>query len=507
MHHTRKIILPLLLLSGLIFSGCLNAQIKNSISGIIKDSTSNKPIEYATITLLTAKDSKILNGTTTDSLGHFYLSDIDTGVYRLSFEFIGYKQKFSENIHIKKDMSLQDAGTILLLKNENTLKDVTVTAQSKLVENRIDKIVFNAENDITSQGGVATDILKKVPQISIDADGNVELAGNSGIRFLINGRPSTAFGSNVADVLQSIPASQIKSIEVITNPGAKYDAQGMAGIINIILKQTKVNGINSNLSLSAGTRIENGSFNMTMRHGNFGLNAFVSGNTRLTAATPTKSNRTSIDSLTNQYDLLQQQGSTQTNRYGMESGIGFDWTVNKFNSLSGNINYERFGNKNSGLVNQGQQTVSIDSNHITNDLQSLNNLYNKFRSYNTDASLNYKRTFSKEDQSLEINLNTSFDNNKTLASNYQTLQLQDSVFYGVNNSNLGKENEVELEINYSQPFAENVVFGTGADFTFTDIKSNSNVFALQPASKIICMIVQCLITLAIIKKFMLPMLK
>jgi outer membrane receptor protein involved in Fe transport len=116
------------------------------------------------------------------------------------------------------------------------LQAVTVTGDQRLVENRIDKMVFNAEKDLTSQGGVATDILKKIPQVSVDVDGNVELAGSSSIRFLIDGKPSTAFGSNIADVLQSIPASQIKSVEVITNPGAKYDAQGLGGIINIILK-------------------------------------------------------------------------------------------------------------------------------------------------------------------------------------------------------------------------------------------------------------------------------
>ena len=126
---------------------------------------------------------------------------------------------------------------ILLSKKQQTLESVTVTAPGKLIENKIDKLVFNAERDLTSQSGVATDILKKVPQVSVDIDGNVELAGSSSIRFLINGKPSTMFGSSINDVLQSIPASQIKSIEVITNPGAKYDAQGLGGIINIILKK------------------------------------------------------------------------------------------------------------------------------------------------------------------------------------------------------------------------------------------------------------------------------
>src|SRR4029079_1778180 len=139
------------------------------------------------------------------------------------------------------------------------------------------------------------DILKKVPQVSVDVDGNVELAGSASIKFLINGKPSTAFGSNIADVLASIPASQIKSIEVITNPGAKYDAQGLGGIINIILKQSKVKGINGNLSLTAGTRNENGSLNFNARNGDLGFNAFITGNRRLPATIPGNSERLSVD--------------------------------------------------------------------------------------------------------------------------------------------------------------------------------------------------------------------
>src|SRR5260221_4771499 len=130
-----------------------------------------------------------------------------------------------------------------------TLKEVTVTGSRPLVENHIDKIVFNAANDVTSQSGVALDVLKKVPSVSVDVDGNVELEGNPNIRFLINGKPSTIFGSSLADALQSIPASQIKSIEVISSPGAKYDASGTGGIINILPKDSKIKGINGTLNL------------------------------------------------------------------------------------------------------------------------------------------------------------------------------------------------------------------------------------------------------------------
>ena len=177
------------------------------------------------------------------------------------------------------------------------MQNVTITATPRLIENKIDKIVFNAERDLTSQGGVATDVLKKVPQVSVDVDGNVELSGSSSIQFLINGKPSTVFGSNITDVLQSIPASQIKSIEVITNPGAKYDAQGLGGIINIILKENRAKGINGNLSLNGGTINENGSFNFNARKNNIGFNAFVSGESRLSTNTPNSSDRLSVDTI------------------------------------------------------------------------------------------------------------------------------------------------------------------------------------------------------------------
>ena len=199
---------------------------KSRLTGKVLDSLTNTPLEYATITIYIQGQIKVVNGSTTDPPGN----------YSAVIEFIGYAPT-KRTVQIKQKHEVIDLKNILLSKKQETLQSVTITAPQKLIENKIDKLVFNAEKDITSQTGVATDILKKVPQVSVDIDGNVELAGSSSIRFLINGKPSTMFGSSINDVLQSIPASQIKSIEVITNPGAKYDAQGLGGIINIILKK------------------------------------------------------------------------------------------------------------------------------------------------------------------------------------------------------------------------------------------------------------------------------
>ncbi|WP_315823811.1 TonB-dependent receptor [Paraflavitalea speifideaquila] len=276
----------LLLWTGIRAQEASTGKGNGKVTGKIMESGTITPLEYATITVFDRLSGKTITGTTSDKAGQFSLTGLGPGDYRLVIEFIGFKPLEIPAVQVRKNETV-DIKTIKLNRDQQNLTPVTVTAQTKLIESKIDKLVFNAGKDLTSQGGVATDLLRKVPQVSVDVDGNVQLAGNSSIRFLINGKPSTAFGSSVTDVLQSIPASQIKSIEVITNPGARYDAQGLGGIINIILKQNTARGINGNLSLTAGTRMENGSFNFNARNKNFGVNAFISSNARLTVATPT----------------------------------------------------------------------------------------------------------------------------------------------------------------------------------------------------------------------------
>ena len=210
-----------------------------------------------------------------------------------------------------------------LATHVTSLKEVTVNGERSIIENKIDKLVYNADRDLTSQGGVATDILKKIPEVSVDVDGNVELLGSSSIRFLINGKPSTIFGNNISDVLQSIPASQIQSIEVITSPGAKYDAEGIGGIINIILRKSTAEGINGNLSLTLGSRLENGVFDLNAHQQHFSANAFFGGNAQLPSATINSLNRTSQDTLYKQTVQLIQSGTTNFSRGGLQSGAGF----------------------------------------------------------------------------------------------------------------------------------------------------------------------------------------
>lgn len=453
---------------------------KARITGRIVDSATHAPLEYATVSVFSKNDTKPLTGTTTSNSGKFEITGLPLGNFTVVAEFIGYTLFTTEDISITGDLQIITLKDISLVKKQTTLAAVTITVQGKLIENKIDKIVFNAEKDLTSQTGVATDILKKIPQVSVDVDGNVQLAGSSGIRFLIDGKPSSAFGSNIADVLQSIPASQIKSIEVITSPGARYDAQGLGGIINIILKKNSARGINSNLSLTAGTRTENGSFNFNARKGKFGVNAFISGNARLPAKTLTVFDRTSSDTSKSTV-LLRQAGENDFKRRGYQTGLGFDWSFKEASSLSGSFSYNNFGNNATGSL--GQTTTVYDNSGILSLAEITNISKSSFHFHNVDAGLNYKRKFKKEEQELEINLNTSLGNNFFTSGNSQFLLPKDSLFYGTNNTNRGKENETELEIDYTQPLKPGVNIGAGGKLSVMDISSNADILAFQPAVK------------------------
>ncbi|MHA4809154.1 TonB-dependent receptor domain-containing protein [Flavitalea flava] len=456
---------------------------KGRITGRIIDSASKAVIEYATVTLFTQKDKKPINGATTHSNGTFTLDDLAPGIYTLSAGFIGYGPRLIGPVSLTNKTQNISLGDVFLAKKTQDLQSVTVTATRGLIENKIDKMVYNAEKDITSQGGLATDILKKVPMVAVDVDGNVTLKGNSDILFLINGKPSSIFGNNLADALQSIPASQIKSIEVITSPGAKYDAEGTGGIINIILKDNKMRGINGNISLTGGTRLENGSLNLNARKGNLALNAFFSGNAQLSATTINKSNRNSVDTGSQTHERLLQDGSSSFERNGYESGLGFDWTIDHRNSFSGSFGYDNFGNNNKGSFNQEQTQYANPSGNTISDINSLVHSNSHFRGHYMDWDINYKKTFSKEDQELNIAYQANVGHNRSFYSQDQSLAPDDPAFAGSYSNSAGKDQETNFRLDYVQPLNEKVKLETGGRIQLRKITSASDVYSLeQPAS-------------------------
>src|SRR5690606_9492527 len=200
------------------------------ISGVVKDQESGQPIEYATVALNDPQTGSPVDGTVCDEKGRFTISRIADGKYNVVISFIGY-EPHEIPVEIRGGNNI-DLGEVKIAVKTEILEAVTVEGQKVLIEERVDRTIYNAENDATTRGGDATDVLKRVPMLSVDLDGNVSLRGNSNIRVLINNRPSTIAASSIADALKAIPAEDIKSVEVITSPSAKYDAEGSSGIIN-----------------------------------------------------------------------------------------------------------------------------------------------------------------------------------------------------------------------------------------------------------------------------------
>jgi outer membrane receptor protein involved in Fe transport len=194
--------------------------------------------------------SKLIVGTTSDEKGNFTLSNIPAGTYTLTLSFVGYRTK-TMPVTVTADQPVRALGAIKLTTEGKTLNEVVVAGQKALMEDKGDRLVYNAEKDPSNTGGTAADVLRKVPSLSVDLNGNVQMRGNSNLRVLINGKSSAMMARNLADALRQMPANSIKSIEVITSPGAKYDAEGSAGVINIITKKA-LSGTNGSVNATAG---------------------------------------------------------------------------------------------------------------------------------------------------------------------------------------------------------------------------------------------------------------
>ncbi len=442
---------------------------KGKITGVVTDSLTKQPVDYATVSIYKQGNSSPFNGASTDPKGNFIIDGISPGDYKVTIDFLGYKRHTIAHVIITSDNKNVSLGNILLSSAQNRLNEVVITGHAATVENKIDKLVFNPGNDLTSQGGVALDVLQKVPMVAVDINGNVELMGNTNVQFLINGKPSTIFGASITDALQAIPASQIKSIEVITNPGAKYDAAGTGGIINIILKDNSVQGINGSVNLTAGTRLENGNFNLNAKKGKIGASIFFSGNESLTSATPSSGNRTSTagDTVTN----LNQNGVSNFKRSGYRSGFSLNWDITPKDALTASINFNHFGNNSNGYTNNFQ-TTNIAG--LMADTNSVNNSKSRFSDNSTDWSLFYKKTFKNKDPELDVLYNQSSGSNN---NDYSQLQDYTNVIFppvGSIGSNPGTDKETDISIDYAQPITKTFTIETGAKATIENI-SNSVV--------------------------------
>lgn len=225
------------------------AVVQGDITGTVRDAVDKKPVEYATIALYNQTDDKLVSGGISDSEGFFRLKKNAQGTYYLTITFMGYKTLKVPDLNILADTKTLDLGDIMLEPNVKELEGVDVVADQSAISYRIDKKVVNVSQQLTAKSGTAVDILENVPSVKVDIEGNVTLRGSSSFTVLIDGRPTVL---DASDALSQIPATAIENIEIITNPSAKYEPDGTSGIINIITKKNKLNGMSGIVNANAG---------------------------------------------------------------------------------------------------------------------------------------------------------------------------------------------------------------------------------------------------------------
>jgi len=396
------------------------AQNIGSISGIVVDAKDN-PVSYATVTLLRS-DSSVVNGDLSKDDGSFMISPTGIGKFLLRIEAIGIATKTTP-VEITTAKPSQKLGNIKISSTTNSLKGVTITGEKALMEMQVDKKVFNVEKNITTAGGSATDVLSNVPSVSVDVDGNVSLRNNSNVTILIDGKPSTLLGSDQASALQSLPAASIESVEVITNPSAKYDAQGPTGIINIVTKRSNVLGFNGNVTAGAGTRDKyNGALGLNLRKGSW--NVFLNSSARFNS----NYNNTTTDITPNNNPLMPASYSFEHMERHFDAvfnSIGASYDINKNNSITftQNVNIMDFGSVDTsnykiysggteaGTINSLQQRYSKGSGGPHSYSSSLD-YKGKFKKKGEEISANatYTNTTFSRDQNYVTDINNYYDN-------------------------------------------------------------------------------------------------
>lgn len=439
------------------------AQGNSKISGIVLDSAAAKGVEFASIALFNAADNKAVDGTTADESGKFALAKVAPGSYKLMISFIGYKdQAVSVKVENGKDVEL---GSIRLASSVQNLQEVTITGEKSLVEEKVDRLVFNAEKDITSKGGDASDLLRKVPMLSVDLDGNVSLRGSSNIRVLINNKPSTIIASNVADALKQIPADMIKSVEVITSPSAKYDAEGSGGIINIITKKNNLQGLTLNIDSGVGNRGSNLGLNGSYRKGKMGFTLGGFGRAFYNKATSVLDQTT----YSGGSSFLTNQSSTAKDRglFGQYS-LGWDYDLGKNQALSAGL---RYGTRN--FIQKQDLTINQYENSILNN-SSLRKVDRKDLSGTVDFNIDYIRTFKPQQ---EWSISTLYSRTG-LTNNFNTdiLNESGSVASKLKNENKNENSELTLQTDYQTPLGKNQLLEFGAKGIFRTVNSDFKYF-------------------------------
>lgn len=435
---------------------------KIKISGIILEKSTRQPLEYATITFLNDQNLKAVGGGITNTKGEFEV-EIVPGTYTIKAEFISFKTTEIKNQKLSVTTNI---GIITLDEGSTQLNEVVVQAEKSSVEIKLDKKVYNVGQDMTAKGGTASDVLNNVPSVSVDADGNVSLRGNDNIKILIDGRPSNSV--NIASALQTIASDAVDKIEVITNPSARYDAEGGAGIINIVLKKGKNNGLNGTIIATVGDP-KNYTINTSANYKNEYMN-LIGGFGYVDRNSPGKG-LTDTDFL-NPDGTINKTINERSKRNRLQSGInynmGLDLYLDKSLTWSNNFNYRNNDGKSPDYVT------------IYNYLPTDNYIQNRFNdqfnvSTDLDFSTNFTKKFNKAGHQLSINssYNKSIDNDSSIISDYITGF--ESKITSQSSKNFQTQSKTIAQIDYVLPLGKVSQFEIGYKGDFNDLLTDFNV--------------------------------
>ncbi len=432
------------------------AQTSTSVRGNLVDEQ-NAPVPFTTVALYRSSDSTLVSGVAADEAGTFAIP-AKTGQYYLKISSVSYLSKFISPVRVA-DTDVR-VGTVVLKNSAQRLAEVVVQAEKSQMELALDKKIFNVGKDLANAGGTASDILRNIPSVAVDVEGNVSVRGSNSVRILIDGKPSGLVSFKGGAGLQQLQGSQIERVEVITNPSARYEAEGMGGVINIILKKERSEGFNSSVDLITGYPGNFGlSSNLNYRRKN--LNFFVN----YTIAYRNRPGRNSLyqEVYRNDSTFITQQRSVNLQKV-MNNNIqaGIDYYFNEQNILTGAYTYR--GSK-------GKRYSDIYYNDYVGTLASLQSITNRTQDEtetepNSEYSLTYKRSFVRKGHELSADfrfLDNYESSDQLFAEQLYRADGRTTVLPISRQRSLNDEGEKQflVQIDYVQPFAKQGKYEAG----------------------------------------------
>lgn len=471
-----KLIFKTTLLLLLLFPLLSFAQKSYKLSGKVVDNSGGIPLEYATITLIDETGEKTNQGGITNFDGEFNF-DVTEGTYTIKVEYISFEPKIYKNRHIDKKTNM---GTVVLQMSSANLDEVVVTAETTQVDVRLDKKIYNIGKDLTTQGSTISDALNNVPSVNVDVEGGISLRGNDNVRILINGKPSAMAGFGSTDVFQQLPADAIERVEVITSPSARYDAEGTAGILNIILKKEKTLGFNGSISANVGYPEQYGlSANLNLRTDKF--NIFNTTGVYLRKS-PGNAYFNNVYKQSTGIDKIIEDREYDRQYKGIYTNIGMEYFLTESSSITGSF-YTRFGDDKDVTENANTQYLT-DASQRKNFRKEIEK--EKDQSY--QASLNYTNSFNDEGHKFTADFQYSYDKEKRPTTIEENLVHPTNQLIAKERINEKEtQNEFLIQADYVLPMGD-AQFEAGyrgnfekktTDYLLDTLNRNSNIFELN----------------------------